>query len=157
MQVYLSVWRIVYEHIHFITHEFDCSEFFERAGKKTWVTQVAIHCAANTIELGLNVIDNLRGQGIGTRIMHELIDLGHKHFPDRELHVCVRKDNIPSIHVAEKNGGILISKRMTPEAEIIKKALGESNTWVPKPKERDIRYMQDAVRDSTDAVLIYKV
>ena len=47
--------------------------------------------------------------------------------------------------------------KMTPEAEIIKKALDESNTWVPKPEERDIRYMQDAVKDGTDAVLIYKV
>lgn len=46
---------------------------------------------------------------------------------------------------------------MTPEAVIIKKALDESNTWIPKPEERDIRYMQDAVRDGTDAVLIYKV
>lgn len=89
--------------------------------------------------------------------MHELIDLGHKHFPDRELNVCVRKDNIPSIRVAEKNSGVLIGKRMTPEAAIIKKALDESNTWIPKPEERDIRCMQDAIRDGTDAVLIYKV
>ena len=43
--------------------------------------------------------------------MHELIDLGHKQFPDRELLVCVRKDNIPSIHVLEKNGRILIGKK----------------------------------------------
>ena len=112
---------------------------------------------SDTIELGLNVIEDLRGQGIGTRIMHELIDLGHKHFPDKELYVCIRKDNIRSIHVAEKNGGILIGKKMTPEAVIIKKALDESNTWIPKPEERDIRYMQDAVKDGTDAVLIYKV
>lgn len=46
---------------------------------------------------------------------------------------------------------------MTPEAVIIKKALDESDTWDVKPEEREIKYMQDAIRRGTDAVLIYKV
>lgn len=57
------------------------------------------------IEIGLDVVAELRGQGIGTCLMHELIDIGHKQFPGRDLYICIREDNVISIHVAEKNGG----------------------------------------------------
>ena len=109
------------------------------------------------IEIGLDVVAELQEQGIGTCLMHELIDIGHKQFPDKDLYICIREDNDKSIHVAEKNGGKLIGRKMTPEAVIIKKALDESDTWDVKPEEREIKYMQEAIRRGTDAVLIYKV
>ena len=86
-----------------------------------------------------------------------IIDIGHKQFPDKDLYICIGEDNLRSIHVVENNGGKLIGRKRTPEAVIIKIALDESNTWAVKPEEREIKYMKDAIRRGTDAVLIYKV
>ena len=40
------------------------------------------------VEIGLDVVAELRGQGIGTCVMHELIGISHKYFPDTDLYIC---------------------------------------------------------------------
>ena len=46
----------------------------------------------DTIEIGYTVVKELRGKGIGTRMVREFIQIAHSCFPDREIYARVRTE-----------------------------------------------------------------
>ena len=67
------------------------------------------------IQLGYDVVASCRNQGMGTEIVRRLILLAHKTFPDKQIQIRIRHDNIASQRVAEKCGGRMIGRTESPE------------------------------------------
>ncbi len=71
-----------------------------------------------SVYLGYDVVKGHRGQGLGSRVVKALIQLAHELFPDKEILIRIRQENIASRRVAEKNGARLIRRENTPEAQL---------------------------------------
>ena len=100
------------------------------------------------VQIGYDVARQLRGQGIGTELAGHLINAAHRVFPDKEVLIRVRKDNVASYRVAEKNGGVIIGFESTPEgrlaAELLQKyeRKGETGEEVDAVRKRADEGMQ---------------
>ena len=61
---------------------------------------------------GVEIKENLRGQGYGTALTELLIrDIRHSH-PDKQIKVQVRSDNTPAMHIYERLGFVVESERI---------------------------------------------
>ena len=76
-----------------------------------------------SVELGYDVVNEYRGQGIGTDVVKALIVVAHSVFPDKRILIRVRKDNAASQRVAEKCGAKQIEITDAPEMAYINKLL----------------------------------
>lgn len=48
---------------------------------------------SDSLELGYDIMKDLRGKGYGTGMVGALFELSHKVFPEREIFVRIRKEN----------------------------------------------------------------
>lgn len=109
------------------------------------------------VAIGIDIVENLRGQGIGTRILKALIEIAHDVFPERDIQIRVLRENIASRRIIEKNGGVFLREEMTPESARVQGALEESVHWTPAPSEHEIQFMRNAISEGADGVLVYRV
>ena len=104
-----------------------------------------------TLELGYDVMKELRGKGIGSRMVGALFELAHKHFPDRDIFVRIRDDNPASCRVSEKNGAKFLRLDDPPEVATLQKLLDE-NPDLPSAAEA-----RGTIERSRNSVRLYKV
>ena len=93
------------------------------------------------LELGYDIAKELRGKGIGTRMVGALFQLAHKHFPEREIFVRVREDNSASRRVAEKNGAVFIKMDDPPEVIALQTLLEHNDDPTRAEEARAITIM----------------
>ena len=86
-----------------------------------------------------------------TGMVGALFELSHKVFPEREIFVRIRKENLVSRHVAEKNGAQFVREVDPPEVVAIRTLL-EHNKELSRADEA-----KAAIERSKDSVLLYKV
>ena len=103
------------------------------------------------LELGYDIARELRGKGIGTRMVGALFQLAHKHFPEREIFVRVRQDNSASRRVAEKNGAVFIKMDDPPEVMALRTLLEHNDDLSRTEEARAI------IERSKNTVRVYKV
>ena len=104
-----------------------------------------------TLELGYDVVKELRGEGIGTKMVPALIELAHDHFPAREIIVRIQKDNIASQRVAEKSGAVFLGMEDAPEVEIIQNYLN-SHEVVPNADK-----LRSVIEQKKHSVMVYRI
>ena len=73
-----------------------------------------------------DVVKEHRGKGIGTKMVGAFFELAHELFPDREKLVRIRRGNIASCRVAEKNGAEFVMLDDPPEVLALQKLLNEN-------------------------------
>lgn len=103
------------------------------------------------LELGYDIVRELRGKGFGTRMVGALFQLAHKLFPEREIFVRVRQDNSASRRVAEKNGAVFLKLDDPPEVVALQTLL-EHNDDLPSAN-----VAREAIERSRNSVRLYKV
>lgn len=103
------------------------------------------------LELGYDIARELRGKGIGTRMVGALFQLAHKHFPEREIFVRVRQDNSASRRVAEKNGAVFIKMDDPPEVMALRTLLEHNDDLSRAEEARAI------IERSKNTVRVYRV
>ncbi len=106
---------------------------------------------SNAVELGYDVVRELRGRGIGTQMVTALIKLGHEHFPEREILIKVRRENAASRHVAEKCGGILLRLEDAPETVALQTLLDMNAEFTSADRAKA------TVERGRNSVLVYQV
>jgi RimJ/RimL family protein N-acetyltransferase len=104
-----------------------------------------------TLELGYDLVKEKRGKGIGTEMVRAFIMLAHAHFPDREIIIKIREENMASRRVAEKCGATFVGLTDAPEVDTIQRLL-EENKELSHPEEA-----KAAMERGRNAVRIYKV
>lgn len=104
-----------------------------------------------SLELGYDIVKELRGKGIGTRVVGALFQLAHKHFPEREIFVRVRQDNSASRRVAEKNGAVFLKLDDPPEVVALQTLLEHNDDPMRTAEARAI------IERSRNTVRVYKV
>ena len=105
----------------------------------------------DTIELGYDVVEELRGKGIGSGMVGALFVLARKIFPDREIFIRIRKENKASCRVAEKNGAQFVKDDDPPEVETIKRLLADNRHLPNEDKARAV------LERSKNTIRLYKV
>ena len=103
------------------------------------------------LELGYDIVKEMRGKGIGTRMVGALFELAHTYFPARDIYVRIRKDNIASQRVAEKNGAKFLQTDDPPELVTLQKLLDE-NPNMPNAFDAMV-----TIERSRGSVRVYKV
>lgn len=104
------------------------------------------------LELGYDIAKELRGKGIGTRMVGALFQLAHKHFQEREIFVRVREDNSASRRVAEKNGAVFIKMDDPPEVIALQTLLEHNDDPTRAEEARAIAH-----DDEDNVVLILRL
>ena len=104
------------------------------------------------VELGYDVMKECRGQGIGSKLVADLISLAHRHFPDKDVVISAREENIASWKIAEKYGGILIRREPTPEAAMTQRMLDEYESG-DMFSAIELRWMRKLVEDGEYGVM----
>ena len=105
----------------------------------------------DTIELGYDVVEELRGKGIGSGMVGALFVLARKVFPDCEIFIRIKKDNKASCRVAEKNGAQFVKDEDPPEVETLKRLLAENKHLPNEAKARAV------LEHSKNTIRVYKV
>ena len=104
-----------------------------------------------SLELGYDVVKELRGKGIGTRMVGALFELAHVYFPERDIYVRIRKDNLASQCVAEKNGAKFLQIDDPPEVAALQKLLDE-NPNLPNASDA-----MATIEHGSGSIRVYKV
>lgn len=106
------------------------------------------------IELGYDVVAELRGRGIGTALAADLTGLAHEYFPGKDVIIFAREENVASWKIAERCGGVLIRREPTPEAAMTRRMLDEYGSGTAFTKE-ELAGMRKLVEDGKEAVRVY--
>ena len=105
----------------------------------------------STLELRYDVVKEFRGQGIGSKIVAVLIEIAHNTFPEREMFIIVRENNMASRRVAEKCGGVLIGFADAPEVETLQNIIGK----IDNPS--NVAKAKETIEQGNNSVYVYKV
>lgn len=109
---------------------------------------------SDVLELGYDVVEKYRNQGIATEIVEALLQEAHSLFKDKKIIVKINNDNEASKKVAEKCGGKFIKYDDSP----ISKALAVfANNPDYKSAEVDSQEISMAIQRGSDAVSIYEM
>ena len=112
--------------------------------------------AGDHVEIGYDVVKEYRRQGIGKTLAADLVSIAHRTFPDKEVLISVREENIPSWHIAERCGGVLIRREPTPEAAITQRMLEEYGTGNAFSEE-ELAGMRDLVEQGKEGIRVYRM
>ena len=111
------------------------------------------------IELGLDVVDGYRGQGIGTELLMGLIEAAHSSFLGAQLKIRTRKKNKAAQKLIEKCGGRLVRKEEGPEVSALRKtvkimdaAADKIDGWPDKKK-----LCLELIEKGKDGVFVYLI
>lgn len=105
----------------------------------------------STLELGYDVVKEYRGRGIGSKIVAALIEIAHATFPEREIYIKVRENNMSSRRVAEKCGGELVGFVDAPEVETLQNIIDKSDNPSSITKAKEI------IEQGKNSVYVYKI
>ena len=75
------------------------------------------------IEIGVDIVPEFQHRGYGTTLTSKLIQHCRECYPDREIRMRARKDNVASIRMIEKNGGVYIHDEDTPGTAMLEKVV----------------------------------
>ena len=108
------------------------------------------------IELGYDVVDSYRSQGIATEVVKAILAEVHRLFPEAKVIVRIDKNNTASRRVAEKCGGVLTKSEdtfMTVVASLVKE-MNDKGTLKP---EDNTMYgiVEDYKEHGKDSIYLY--
>lgn len=103
------------------------------------------------LDLGYDIVKELQGKGIGSKMVGALFKLAHNHFPEREIFVRIRQENAASRRVAEKNGAVFFGLDDPPEVASLQRLLENNDDLAKAEKARSI------IERSRNTVRVYKV
>ena len=111
------------------------------------------------VELGLDVVEDYRHQGIGTELLTGLIETAHRSFPRATLKVRTRKKNTTAQKMIEKCGGKLVRKEEGAEVSAIRRtvkmmdAAGDKIDGWPDKKQLCL----ELIEKGKDGVFVYLI
>ena len=73
----------------------------------------------DTIELGLDVVEECRSQGIATELLKGMLKTVHDVFPGKSVKACTNVENTACRRMIEKCGGIHSGREPSPQANAL--------------------------------------